>query len=281
MTVVEAVELRPRTRVPRWGVVLSAAIVALVAIAALFPGLISHQDPNAVDPVQALLGPGGSHLLGTDQLGRDLFARIVHGARPSLAIGLGATLFAVTVGTGLGVLAGAGGRRLDEFLMRITDVLLAFPGLLLALVVVAVLGPGTTNATLAIGCSLVPGFTRLARSQALVVRGADYVRLAVMFGHPRGRILRLHVLPNTLPPLLVLATVNIGTAVIAGSSLSFIGLGPTAPTAEWGKMLSEGRDFLSIAWPMAVFPGLAISLTVVAVNVLGRDLRRRFEGRAS
>ncbi|WUH89353.1 ABC transporter permease [Streptomyces sp. NBC_00433] len=270
---------RGAVRLPAWSVLVAGLVVALVLVAALFPGVLTSTDPDAVDPIAALAPPGGGHLLGTDQLGRDVLARIIYGARPSLMIGVGATAIAVAAGSVLGILAATGGRVLDEAIMRLTDVFLAFPGLLLALVVAAVLGPGTGDATLAIGASLTPGFVRLARGQALVVKNADYVRSAVTYG--RGRLsngLR-HLLPNTLPPLLVLASINIGTAVIAGSSLSFLGLGPKAPTAEWGEMLSDGRDFMATAWAMAVFPGVAITLTVVAVNVLGRDLRRRFEGR--
>jgi len=279
--VVEVTErFQPGRRIPAWGVTLAAVVVTVVIVMVLWPGLLSGQDPNAANPIDALQSPNHHHLLGTDQLGRDVYSRIVHGARPSLTIGLGATAFALLGGSLLGIAAATGGRIVDEAIMRVADVFLAFPGLLLALVVVAILGPGTANATLAIGCSLTPGFVRLARAQALVVRNADYVRMAVTFGRGRTSIQLRHVLPNTLPPLLILATVNIGTAVIAGSSLSFLGLGPKAPTAEWGKMLSEGRDFLSTAWAMAVFPGVAITVTVVALNVLGRDLRRRFEGRS-
>ncbi|WP_067456459.1 ABC transporter permease [Actinomadura macra] len=261
------------------GVWVAAAVLALIAVAVVWPDLLATHPPDRGDPADALAPPGLDHLFGTDQLGRDVYSRVVHGARPSLTIGLGATGIAVLAGSLLGVLAAAGGRVLDELIMRVSDVFLAFPGLLLSLLIVAVLGTGTLNATLAIGASLVPGFVRLARGQALIVRNSDYVRTAVTLGQRRAAILGRHVLPNALPPLLVLAMINVGTAVIAGSSLSFLGLGPKPPTPEWGAMLSEGRDFLGIAWALAVFPGLAVTSTVLAVNVVGRWLQRRFEGR--
>ena len=262
-----------------WAALIAGAVVLLAAVAAVFPSLLTSTDLNAVDPVSALAAPGAGHLLGTDQLGRDVLARIIYGARPSLEIGVGATVLAVAIGSLLGILAATAGRLIDETVMRVTDVFLAFPGLLLALVVAAVLGPGVGDATLAIGLSLAPGFVRLARGQALVVKNADYVRTAVLYGRSRISVIGRHLLPNTLPPLLVLASVSIGTAIIAGSSLSFLGLGPQPPTAEWGEMLSDGRSYLAVAWAMAVFPGVAITVTVVAVNVLGRRLRQRFEGR--
>jgi peptide/nickel transport system permease protein len=248
-------------------------------LAAAAPGLLAGQEPDAIDPANALAGPGAEHWLGTDRLGRDVLSRMVHGARTSLLIGFGATAFAVVAGALLGVLAAAAGRAVDQLLMRATDVLLAFPGLMLSLVVVAVLGPGSGNATLAIGASLLPGFLRLARGQALAIRDSDYVRAAVVIGRGRRSIFLRHLLPNALPPLLVLATVNIGSAVIAGSTLSFLGLGPQPPSPEWGAMLAEGRDHLDTAWAAAVFPGLAITATVVAVTVVGRDLQRRLDGR--
>ncbi|MGW3078574.1 MULTISPECIES: ABC transporter permease [unclassified Kitasatospora] len=272
---------RPLARLPRTGAgtALAWALLALVLLAALAPDLLAGQDPQAIDPADALSGPSRPHWLGTDQLGRDLFSRIVHGAGASLLIGLGATALALVGGALLGVLAATAGRAVDRVLSRLTDVLMAFPGLMLSLIVVALLGPGSANATLAIGASLLPGFLRLARGQALAVRAGDYVRAAVVMGRGRTDILLRHVLPNALPPLLVLATVNTGSAIIAGSTLSFLGLGPKPPAPEWGSMLSEGRDHLDTAWSVAVFPGLAITLTVVAVTVVGRDLQRRLDGK--
>ncbi|MGW0574954.1 ABC transporter permease [Streptomyces sp. NPDC002920] len=271
--------LRPSTLRP--GVLLAAAVLVLIGVAAVWPGLLATHDPDAADLPAALAGPGSAHLLGTDQLGRDVFSRIVYGARPSLVIGLGATVLSITGGAGLGVLAASGGKVLDDLIMRITDVFLSIPALLLALLVIAVLGPGTVTVTLAIACAFVPGFTRVARAQAMVIRNSDYVLAAVTLGQRRGSIVLRHMLPNALPPILVLATVNVAGAIIAGASLSFLGLGPKPPTPEWGSMLSQGRDYLDIAWAMSVFPGMAVTVTVLAINVVGRDLQHRFEGRLS
>ncbi|TCO62320.1 ABC transporter permease [Actinocrispum wychmicini] len=255
------------------------AVLGFIALSALWPGLLAIHSPLQVNPTHALEGPSAAHLLGTDQLGRDLYSRVIHGAGQSLTVGLGATVVAVVIGCLFGTLAAGSKKAGDEVIMRTVDVFLAFPGLLLALLVVAILGPSTTNATLALAASMIPGFIRLARGQALVVRRSDYVKAAVVLGTRPVVVYMRHVVPNALPSLLVLATVNIGTAIIAGSSLSFLGLGAQAPSPEWGAMLSDARDYLDVAWSLALVPGLAITVTVIAVNVVGRDLMRRFEGR--
>lgn len=269
---------------PRWfrpGLVLAWLVLGLAVVAALWPALLDATPPDAVDPIEAFAPPSAAHPLGTDQLGRDVLSRVVHGARPSLLVGVGATLIATVVGIVFGMVAALGGRVLDEVVMRVTDVLLAFPGLLLSLLVVAIVGPGALNATLAIGAATAPGFVRLARGQLLAIREADYVRSAVLLGTRPLTVAVRHVLPNAVPPLLVLATVNVGSCIIAGSSLSFLGLGPPPPAPDWGSMLAESRDFLEIAWTGAVGPGVAVTATVLAVNVVGGRLRRRFEGRGA
>lgn len=275
--------LRPQTvtrvRPMGPGVVAAWLVLLVVAVAAVWPSLLAVYPPDAIAPAEALAGPSWAHPFGTDQLGRDIYSRAVHGARLSLLIGLGATAIAVTAGSLIGILAAGGGRAVDEAIMRVTDVFLAFPGLLFALLLVAVLGPGTLNATIAIGCGAIPGYVRLVRAKALVVRESGYVRAAVILGRPRAGIFLRHVLPNSLPPALVVASVDVGTAIIAGSSLSFLGLGPQPPTAEWGLMIAEGRDALDTAWGLAVFPGLLVTVTVIAINVVGGNLRHRFEGR--
>ncbi|MET7425454.1 ABC transporter permease [Dactylosporangium sp. NPDC005555] len=276
MTIVDTTRRVPR--VPTAGVVAAGIVLALLLLAVLAPGLLTRTGPDEVDPIIALRAPDGTHWLGTDQLGRDVFTRIVHGARISLVTGIAATLLAVVAGTVLGLLSALGGRIVDEVLMRAVDVLLALPGILLALLVIAVLGPGPVSELVAIAFAAVPGYARMIRGQALSVRRADYVTSAVAIGvRPAGLVWR-HVLPNSLGPVLVLATLGTGSAIIIGSSLSFLGLGPRQPTPEWGAMLADGRDFLSTAWWVGVFPGLAITVTVVAVTVLGRRWQRRFEG---
>ncbi|WP_406376590.1 ABC transporter permease [Streptomyces sp. NBC_00647] len=268
-----------RLRALRPGLALCWLVLALVTVATLWPHLLASGDPDATHVTQALHGPGAAHPFGTDQLGRDVYTRVVHGARISVTVGVGSTALALGLGAFVGGLASIGGRWVDEALMRVTDVLLAFPGTLLALLVVAMLGPGTGHSLIAIGLSAAPGFARLVRGQALAIRDADYVRTTVTFGRGRLDAYLRHLLPNALPPLLVLATINVGVSIIAGASLSFLGLGPAAPTAEWGAMLAQGQQFLGVSWAVAVFPGLAVTATVVAVNVVGRDLQRRLAGR--
>jgi peptide/nickel transport system permease protein len=260
---------------------LAGAFLALLLLCVIAPSLLARTSPNLTNPLIALQGPSSSHWFGTDELGRDMYARVAYGSRLSIVIGLGASLIGVTGGIVLGLLAALGGRVADGVLMRLVDVLLAFPGLLLALLVIALAGPGTVNATLAVGIGVVPGYARIIRAQALVAKRSEYVEAAMALGLPRRTLIARHILPNTMGPLLVLATIGIGTTIIAGASLSFLGLGPQPPTAEWGAMLAEGRDFLSNAWWMAVFPGIALTATVVAVTVIGRYFQAIFEGRAS
>ncbi|MCX5401638.1 ABC transporter permease [Streptomyces sp. NBC_00102] len=261
-------------------VVVAGVLLLLIVLVAVAPGLFTDVPPSAIDPLDALKGPSSSHWLGTDQLGRDLFSRILHGARPSLLLGFGSTVIAVAGGTVIGLAAALGGRAADGILMRLADILLALPGLLLALLVVTVLGTGTVNVMLAIGIAFVPGYARLVRAEALVVRRSGYVESAVALGLPRRQIVLRHILPNALAPLLTLATVGFGTALISASGLSFLGLGPAAPSPEWGALLSAGRDFLQTAWWIGVFPGAAVTTTVIAVNVVGRHAQQRFTRRS-
>jgi peptide/nickel transport system permease protein len=255
-------------------VAVAALVLIVIAVAVFAPGLLATHPPDEVDPVRALRGPSGGAWFGTDQLGRDVYSRIVYGARPAVTIGVAVTVFAVVASSALAMIAVSFGRAADEIVMRITDVFLAFPGVLLALLVVAVLGPGSVNATVAIGLAFVPGFTRLIRGQALVIREADYVEAALICGQRRSLAYLRHVLPNALPPILVLATINVGTAMLAGSALSFLGLGPRPPAADWGTMLADGQQVMGSSWAMALFPGAALTLTVLAVNIVGKDLVR-------
>ncbi|MGW1294307.1 ABC transporter permease [Streptomyces sp. NPDC002533] len=271
--------LRERLAAFRPGLLLSVAVLAVAALACVAPGLLASASPTDADPVAALLPPGGEHWFGTDQLGRDVYARVVHGARHSLLLGVGATALGVLVGLLIGLPAALLGRFADQVAMRGMDVMLALPELLLALLVIAVVGPSSVNAALAIAVSSVPGYARLVRGQAQVVRRAEYIRSAIGLGLRRRTVVLRHVVPNTLGPLVVPATLGVGTAIIAGSALSFLGLGPKAPTPEWGAMLAQGRDALQSAWWIAVFPGAAITLSVVAVTVVGRQLHIGLEGR--
>ncbi|WTW99065.1 ABC transporter permease [Streptomycetaceae bacterium NBC_01309] len=267
-----------RTRRTRPGVILVAIALVILATAALFPGLFTDTSPTATDPVNALEGPSGAHWFGTDQLGRDTYTRVVFGARTSLLIGLGATAFAVAGGMVLGLAAALGGRVADNVLMRVADILLALPELLLALLIVTVLGTGTTNVMIAVALAAAPGYARLVRAEALVVRRSGYVEAAAVLGLPYRVVVARHVLPNAIGPLLVMGTIGFGTALINASGLSFLGLGAQPPSPEWGAMLSEGRNFLDTAWWIGVFPGAAVTVTVIAVNIAGHRARVRFHG---
>ncbi|GAA4881582.1 ABC transporter permease [Kitasatospora terrestris] len=265
----------------RLGPALAAVLLGLLVLAALAPGLIAGASPLETDPVAALTPPGGAHWFGTDQLGRDLFARVVHGTRPSLLLGLGATALSVAGGAALGLAAALGGRAADQVLMRAADVLLALPPILLALLAVTVLGTGSVNVMIAIAIAFVPGYARIVRAETLVVRRSGYVEAAVVLGVPRPVLILRHVLPNAIGPMLVLATVGFGAALIAASGLSFLGLGPQPPSPEWGAMLSQGRSFLATAWWIGVFPGAAITLTALTVNTVGRRAQRRYTRRTA
>lgn len=267
----------------RWRVapVLAAAFLLLLLAAAIAPGWFTAHDPLEGDFLAVLQPPSAEHWFGTDRLGRDVLARTLHGARYSLTIGLASTALAVVLGVLLGIVAGQAGRWLDEAIARLLDVVSSFPGVLLAMLVVIFLGPGLANIAIAVGIAGIPKFGRVVRAQTRVVCGADYVTHAAIYGRSRLRVFMVHVLPNVLSAVPVTATVYVGSTILASSGLSFLGLGPQPPTPEWGVMLAESRDVLRVAWWPGVFPGAAITLTVIAFTVLGNDLQRRFEGRTA
>lgn len=271
----------PRAGWLRAGNVLPA-VAALAAVflvlAALVPGWLAPSDPLAIDPSAAFRGPSGAHWLGTDESGRDIYSRIVHGARPSLLIGAAATALGLGLALLLGLAAGLGGRWLDAGVGRIVEVLLALPGLLLALVFIALAGPGVATTIVAVGLSTAPGYARIIRTQVRALRTSPMIEAARVLGHSPARILARHLLPNALGPVLVLATLGIGQAVVWASALSFLGLGEAPPAPEWGAMLAAGRTYLGFAWWMTFFPGLAIVATAASSTVLGRSLQRRAVG---
>lgn len=282
MTTLTLPEARWKAWRPARPALLAAwTVIALIVLAAAFPGLFTGRDPLELEPAAAMRGPAPEHWFGTDQLGRDLFTRVVYGTRPSLLVGLGALTLALVAGALYGLAAALLGRFADLALMRLLDVLLALPQLLVALLALTVLGSGQVNLMIAIALSLLPAYARLVRAEALVVRRSGYLESAVLLGQrPLAQAFR-HVLPNALGPLLVLGTVGFGMAVIAASGLSFLGFGAEPPSPEWGVMLSEGRDYLQTAWWLGVFPGAAITLTVVAVSVAGRSAQARFTRRTT
>lgn len=259
---------------------LAAVLLLVVLVAAIAPWLLAPTDPIQTHVRDALLPPGPAHPFGTDQSGRDVYARVVHGAGRSLGIGVLATVLAVVVGLLIGGLAGTAPRFVDATLMRTNDVLMAFPEFLLALVVVAILGPGVVNVAIGVTLGAIPVYVRLARAQTQVLRRAEHVEAARILGVGALAAFRRHVVPGVLGTLSVLATIGLGSSILAAAALSFLGLGPAEPTPEWGLMLSGGRNVLGQAWWISVFPGLAITLTVLAATFLGRTLRARVEGRA-
>lgn len=253
---------------------VAGGAIALVffAIAMLAPWLRPY-DPLAQDLAQRLTPPSGAHWLGTDDLGRDLLSRLLCGAGFSLQVGALSVAIALGLGVPLGLVAGYAGEWLDEGLMRLMDMLMAFPGILLAILIVAVLGPSLTNAMLAIGLVNVPQFARLVRAAALGIKGQEYVEAARAAGASHASVLWRHVLPNCLTPILVQATLGIATAILETAGLSFLGLGAQPPQPEWGTMLNQARAFIrSAPWTVA-FPGVAIMAVVLGFNLLGDGLR--------
>jgi dipeptide transport system permease protein len=255
------------------------SLTALALVAVLAPVLAPHHPEESFSG-HLREGPSARFPMGTDELGRDILSRLIHGASLSLSVGVVTTALALGLGTALALVATFGGRVADLVVMRLADMLLAFPGLLLAMAVVAVLGPGLRNALLAVAVSLVPGYVRTVRALILGVRGREFVEAARMMGGGRLSIAVRHVVPNIAGGLIVLATLGVALVILEVSALSFIGLGAQPPEAEWGSMLATSREYLDDAWWMAVFPALAIMVTVLSVNVVGDWLRDRFDPRS-
>ncbi len=255
-----------------------AAVVGLVLIAlflttALLAPYIAPYDPAVIDLKSRLEGPSRQHWLGTDELGRDVFSRIIIGARITLVITMGAVGLALAIGSFMGLVAGFYRGRVDTLVSRIIDVLMAMPGFLLAIAIIATLGVGTTNVILAVGIYSIPAFARIARGSTLAAREQDYILAARALGASSRRIMLRHIVPNIVPPLIVQATLRLATAILSASSLSFLGLGPQPPTPEWGAMLSTARNFFTSAPMLVVFPGLAILLVALGFNLMGDGLR--------
>lgn len=263
------------------GAVLGAVILIVLILAAILAPVVTRYDPVAITPGERLKPPSLENWFGTDAFGRDIFTRVVYGGRISLRVGIISVVIAAGLGVTAGLIAGYFGGRTDNLIMRLVDITLAFPGILLALVVVAILGPGLFNAMIAVGIAAAPTFARVARGMVLKTRADVYVEAAISVGCPPGRIILRHILPNILGPLVVIATLGVAGAIIAGAALSFLGLGAGPPTPEWGLMLGEGRSYLRRAWWITTFPGLAIMITVLSINLLGDGLRDALEPRMS
>jgi peptide/nickel transport system permease protein len=255
------------------GARFGAGVALVFALAALLAPWVSPYDPEAIALGANLQGPSGAHLFGTDSLGRDVLSRTIWGARISLTIGVVSVGLAMLGGVPLGALAAWRGGWPDRLLMRAVDVLLSFPTILLAIVVITIFGPGLGNAMLAIGVAQVPLYARLTRAAVLRVKGQPFVEAARAAGAGEWRLLLRHALPNCLPPLLVQSTLMFATAILSAAYLGFLGLGAQPPTPEWGTMLAKARDFLRTAPHVSIFPGLTIMLTVLGLNLLGDGLR--------
>lgn len=257
-----------------------AFIIIFVILMGIFAPLLATHDPNTTNVMNKLKPPSAENYLGTDDVGRDIFSRLLYGARVSLGIGFVSTILGAIVGVTLGIVSGYYGRWIDSLIMRICDVLLAFPGILLALAIVSVLGASTQNVIIAVAFYAVPSFARIVRGSTLSVRKLEYIDAIKAMGAKDFRIIFKHILPNIMSPIIVQATLYIASAIITASALSFLGMGTRPPTAEWGAMLSQGRSYIAQAPHITLFPGLVILLVVIGFNLMGDGLRDALDPKA-
>ncbi len=261
-------------------VYLAVAIILLYVLAALAPTLLQTHAPFRTDLNATLQPPSFAHLFGTDQSGRDLYSRVIEGTRQSLAIGVGATTLSMTLALIFGVAAGLAGGAVDGAISRFLEVLFAFPNLFLGLLLITVFEATTTTLIIAVGVGTAPGYARMIRGQFLTVKHAGYVEAARALGHPYWRIVRRHIFPNAMRPLVAMITLGLGQSIVWASSLAFLGLGVAPPSPEWGALLDGGRQYVTRAWWLEVMPGLAIIVFALSVTAIGRYLQQRLEGRA-
>ncbi|GAB17568.1 putative peptide ABC transporter permease protein [Gordonia effusa NBRC 100432] len=255
-------------------VMASVAFLGFILLCAVFPHLLTSHQPVAPDMSATLLGPEAGHIFGTDELGQDVYARVVFAVRPAVLVGVGSTAIAVVCGAILGMVSALTKPLIDTITMRLLDVFVALPSLLLALLIIAVFGTGTGQIIVAVGVAFIPPYARIVRGETVSVRDSLHIESAVGLGISRSRIVLVHILPNAVRPILVLATIGFGTSLLSASILSFLGLGVQPPAPDWGTMLSGARDYPD-QWWLVLFPGLALTFTVVAVNIVGRTLRER------
>ena len=277
-----------RVRATRWrllagrfcanrGSLAGVAVLAVLVIAAVFAPLFTSYRYDRIDVLHVFGPPTRAHWFGTDQFGRDVWTRVLYGGRISLLVGLIATAVGGGLGVPVGLVAGSMRGWVDDVLMRVLDVMLAFPGLLLAIGIVVVLGTGLTNLMIAVGISTMPGFARVVRGAVLAARENEYVLAARAVGCTSLSLMYRHILPNVMAPIIVLASLNVANAILAGATLNFLGMGAKPPSPEWGIMLSDGRDTLARAWWISVFPGIAIMLTAMSINFIGDGLRQALD----
>jgi peptide/nickel transport system permease protein len=262
----------------QYGILVGGTIMLLIVLMTLCAPLLAPHDPNELVGARRL-GPSSAHILGTDEIGRDTLSRVLYGGRVSLRVGLLAVLIGAGIGTLFGMLAGYFAGWVDVIIMRITDVLLAFPGILLALVIVAILGPSINNVMIAVGIEFIPAFVRTVRGVTLSVKEEDYVLAARAVGVGSPRIIWRHILPNMVSTVIVLGTLAVGIAILSAAGLSFLGLGAQPPTAEWGTMLAAARSYLRESPHLAIAPGAMIMVFVLALNLLGDGLRELLDPR--
>lgn len=253
--------------------VVGLVMIVTVLLLLLLAPLIATHDPNAINLKMRLLSPSAAHWFGTDEVGRDLFSRVIYGGQLSVGVGVFVVAIAGISGTLLGCISGIMGGRVDTVMMRIMDVVLSVPSLVITMALAAALGPSLVNAMFAMALVRIPFYVRLARGQALTIREMPYVKAARIFGASNWQILRWHVARNAMPPLIVQATLDLGGAILMASALSFIGLGAQQPTAEWGAMVSTGRNYILDQWWYSAFPGFAILFTATGFNLLGDGVR--------
>lgn len=268
---------RKRTPRPAWGLVVSLIVLGLFALAAVAPAVLATHSPTAQDFANALRPPSAQFWFGTDEGGRDLYSRVVYGTRESLLIGIGAAGLAMVIAVVFGSLAALGDRVTAAVVNRVIEVAFAFPILLFALLMVAILGPSAGTAILAVGISTAPGYARMVRGQILAERNAGYVEAARALGHPRGRIIGQHILPNAMRPLVALFTMSIGQSIVWASGLAFLGLGVAPPSSEWGALLDAGRAYLLQAPWLTFIPGAVILVLALAATTVGRRIQNHLE----
>ena len=259
--------------------IVGVALIGLMVLLALLAPLVARYSPNDLNLNVLNENPSPGHWFGTDYLGRDMWARVSYGGRVSLPAGLGVVAIALGVGGPLGLIAGYAGRIVDDVIMRFMDCLLAFPGILLAIGIVAILGPSLSSSVIAVGVALIPGFARLARGSTLQARELDYVEASQAQGAGSIHILVRHILPNIVDPLIVLGTLSLSSAILATAALSFLGLGTQLPTSDWGTLLSNGYEHMFQSWGEVTFPGIAIIISVLGVNLLGDALSNALDAR--
>jgi len=252
---------------------IGAVVILVLIVSAVFAPLIAPYNPQAMNLIAANQPPSLAHLAGTDSFGRDMFSRILYGGRIALIVGFVSTAISAVLGCLLGFVAGYTGGMTDNLVQRLMDLLLAFPGILLAFLVIAILGPGISNAIIAIGIGGLPVYARVARGEVLKLREREYIEAARAMGAGRGRLLLRHLIPNALSPILVLSGLGIASAILTEAALSYIGLGAQPPTTDWGATLAQAQDFIETQWWLPTFPGLAIVFAALGFNLMGDGLR--------